>query len=80
MGWGGSASVKGVVGSGKLYLVCVCVVWALQQEIRVLEARRDSLKSHANLSAIAEYRKKEAEYKVRLGELETVSSERDVAR
>ena len=38
------------------------------------------MKSNANLSAIAEYRKKEAEYKSRLEELEAVSAERDVAR
>ena len=46
----------------------------------MLEARRDGLKGHANLSAIAEYRKKEAEYNARLADLEAVSAERDVAR
>ena len=63
-------------------MVSVVRSWSscVQHEIQVLEARRDSLKSSANLKAIAEYRKKEAEYKAKLEELEAVSAERDVAR
>lgn len=46
----------------------------------MLEARRDELKGTANLSAIAEYRLKEAEYKVKLAALEEISAEREAAR
>jgi structural maintenance of chromosome 4 len=46
----------------------------------MLEARRDELKATANLTAIAEYRKKEAEYRAKLAELDEISAQRDGAR
>ncbi|CAI7795967.1 unnamed protein product [Closterium sp. NIES-54] len=45
-----------------------------------LRAELEALKGNLNLSSIAEYRKKEAVYSQRLGELEAVTAERDSVR
>ncbi|CAI5503547.1 unnamed protein product [Closterium sp. Naga37s-1] len=45
-----------------------------------LRAELEALKGNLNLSSIAEYRKKEAVYAQRLGELEAVTAERDSVR
>ncbi|GJP29429.1 hypothetical protein CLOM_g16692 [Closterium sp. NIES-68] len=45
-----------------------------------LRAELETLKGNLNLSSIAEYRKKEAVYSERLGELEAVTAERDTVR
>ncbi|CAI5494544.1 unnamed protein product [Closterium sp. Naga37s-1] len=45
-----------------------------------LRAELEALKGNLNLSSIAEYRKKEAVYAQRLGELEGVTAERDSVR
>ncbi|CAI5484845.1 unnamed protein product [Closterium sp. Yama58-4] len=45
-----------------------------------LRAELEALKGNVNLSSMAEYRKKEAVYAQRLGELEAVTAERDSVR
>jgi len=49
-------------------------------DINTLESEKASLAKNANMGAIAEYRKKEADYLARVSELDTVSEERNAAR
>jgi structural maintenance of chromosome 4 len=49
-------------------------------DISVLETERNTIAKHANMGAIAEYRKKEADYLSRVGELDVVTEERNNAR
>jgi structural maintenance of chromosome 4 len=52
----------------------------LKYEIALLEEARDQLSSSVNMTAIAEYKKKQAEYLGRFVELEASTEERDAAR
>jgi structural maintenance of chromosome 4 len=49
-------------------------------DISVLETERNTIAKHANMGAIAEYRKKEADYLSRVAELDAVTEERNDAR
>ncbi len=44
-----------------------------------MEQERDKLKEYVNMTAIAEYKQKEKEYKERLEELDAVTAERYVS-
>uniref|UniRef100_A0A7S4QBT5 Structural maintenance of chromosomes protein 4 n=1 Tax=Ditylum brightwellii TaxID=49249 RepID=A0A7S4QBT5_9STRA len=52
----------------------------VKRDIALLEKERDTLAKNANMGAIAEYRKKEADYLSRIGELDEVTEERNKAR
>lgn len=52
----------------------------LKSDINILESEKASLAKNANMGAIVEYRKKEADYLARVGELDKVSEERNAAR
>eukprot|EP00548_Thalassiothrix_antarctica_P014783 CAMPEP_0194173054 /NCGR_PEP_ID=MMETSP0154-20130528/7439_1 /TAXON_ID=1049557 /ORGANISM="Thalassiothrix antarctica, Strain L6-D1" /LENGTH=1322 /DNA_ID=CAMNT_0038885969 /DNA_START=60 /DNA_END=4024 /DNA_ORIENTATION=+ len=52
----------------------------LQEQIATLEQERAVLAKDANMAAIAAYRKKEADYLVRVAELDVVTEERQEAR
>merc|ERR1719253_1485604 len=53
---------------------------SLKKDISVLEKEREALAKNANMGAIAEYRKKEADYLIRVADLDQVTSERNEAR
>ncbi|KAL9189612.1 hypothetical protein ACHAXT_009287 [Thalassiosira profunda] len=53
---------------------------SVKNDISVLEKERDSLAKNANMGAIAEYRKKEADYLTRVSDLDQITSERNEAR
>jgi structural maintenance of chromosome 4 len=52
----------------------------VKKDIAVLEREHNTLAKNANMGAIAEYRKKEADYLARVSDLDEVSEERNVAR
>ena len=52
----------------------------LKNEIETLEKERDNLGKNANMSAIAEYRKKETDYLAKVTELDRITDERNEAR
>jgi len=52
----------------------------VKDDIITLEKERDSMAKNANMTAIAEYRKKEADYLARVSELDEVTEERNDAR
>jgi len=52
----------------------------IKNDISVLEKERDTLAKNANMGAIAEYRKKEADYLSRVSDLDQITSERNEAR
>lgn len=52
----------------------------IAQKISILESERNSIAKNANMGAIAEYRKKEADYLARVEELEGVTEQRNEAR
>mmetsp|Transcript_16137 Transcript_16137/g.25120 ORF Transcript_16137/g.25120 Transcript_16137/m.25120 type:complete len:713 (+) Transcript_16137:1-2139(+) len=52
----------------------------LKNDISILEDEHKSLAKNANMGAIAEYRKKEADYFARVSELDAVTEERSTAR
>jgi structural maintenance of chromosome 4 len=52
----------------------------IKEEITVLETERNAIAKNANMGAIAEYRKKEADYLARVTELDGVSEERNAVR
>ena len=52
----------------------------LKREIEELEKERDLLAKTANMTAIAEYRKKEADYLEKVAELDKITDERNEAR
>mmetsp|Transcript_40140 Transcript_40140/g.83997 ORF Transcript_40140/g.83997 Transcript_40140/m.83997 type:complete len:1377 (+) Transcript_40140:128-4258(+) len=53
---------------------------SIKNDISVLEKERDDLAKNANMGAIAEYRKKEADYLSRVSDLDQITSERNEAR
>lgn len=53
---------------------------SIKNDIGVLEKERDTLAKNANMGAIAEYRKKEADYLSRVSDLDQITSERNEAR
>mmetsp|Transcript_4034 Transcript_4034/g.9112 ORF Transcript_4034/g.9112 Transcript_4034/m.9112 type:complete len:1378 (-) Transcript_4034:141-4274(-) len=53
---------------------------SIKNDISVLEKERDTLAKNANMGAIAEYRKKEADYLSRVSDLDQITSERNEAR
>ena len=52
----------------------------LKYEIALIEEERDGMASGVNMTAVAEWKKKDEEYKSRFGELEIVTNERDAGR
>lgn len=52
----------------------------LEWRVSMLEGERDELRSNVNMGAIADYRKKDAEFRARVKDLDEVSSQRDRAR
>lgn len=52
----------------------------IAQNIRLLESERAAIAKNANMGAISEYRKKEADYLARVEELENVTEQRNEAR
>ncbi|OQR89722.1 structural maintenance of chromosomes protein 4 [Achlya hypogyna] len=52
----------------------------LKYELPILVQQRDELKANVNMGAIAEYKKKEKEFAVRVGELDEATSSRDAKR
>ena len=52
----------------------------IKNDINILESEKASLAKNANMGAIVEYRKKEADYLARVSELDKVSEERNAAR
>lgn len=52
----------------------------LKREIEALEKERDLLAKTANMTAIAEYRRKEADYLEKVAELDKITDERNEAR
>lgn len=52
----------------------------LKREINLMEADRDRLKGSINMTALGEFKKKDDEYKSRLGEVEEVTVQRNAAR
>ena len=55
-------------------------VQELKDQIEALEAERNSMAKNANLGAIAEFRKKEADYLAKVAELDEVTEERNKVR
>jgi structural maintenance of chromosome 4 len=53
---------------------------SIKNDISVLEKERDTLAKNANMGAIAEYRKKEADYLSRVSDLDQITNERNEAR
>eukprot|EP00584_Thalassiosira_punctigera_P008532 CAMPEP_0172534302 /NCGR_PEP_ID=MMETSP1067-20121228/6717_1 /TAXON_ID=265564 ORGANISM="Thalassiosira punctigera, Strain Tpunct2005C2" /NCGR_SAMPLE_ID=MMETSP1067 /ASSEMBLY_ACC=CAM_ASM_000444 /LENGTH=1372 /DNA_ID=CAMNT_0013319079 /DNA_START=196 /DNA_END=4314 /DNA_ORIENTATION=- len=53
---------------------------SIKNDITVLEKERDALAKNANMGAIAEYRKKEADYLSRVSDLDQITAERNEAR
>merc|ERR1712238_140431 len=52
----------------------------IKRDISILEEERDSIARNANMGAIAEYRKKEQDYLLRVSELDQVTEQRNEAR
>lgn len=52
----------------------------LKYEIALIEEERDAMASAVNMTAVAEWKKKDGEYKARFEELEAVTGERDAGR
>ena len=52
----------------------------VQYKITMLEEERNALREKVDLSAIAEYYAKDAEYRKRMGELDEITKQRDAAR
>eukprot|EP00578_Thalassiosira_sp_NH16_P013877 CAMPEP_0181124522 /NCGR_PEP_ID=MMETSP1071-20121207/26531_1 /TAXON_ID=35127 /ORGANISM="Thalassiosira sp., Strain NH16" /LENGTH=1385 /DNA_ID=CAMNT_0023209843 /DNA_START=14 /DNA_END=4171 /DNA_ORIENTATION=- len=53
---------------------------SIKNDISTLEKERDTLAKNANMGAISEYRKKEADYLSRVSDLDQITSERNEAR
>ncbi|KAL7431823.1 hypothetical protein ACHAXM_002828 [Skeletonema potamos] len=53
---------------------------SIRNDIAVLEKERDTLAKNTNMGAIAEYRKKEADYLSRVADLDQITTERNEAR
>ena len=52
----------------------------LSGEINILEEERDKMKGNVNMSALMEYLRKDASYRQRLNELESITEERNNMR
>lgn len=52
----------------------------IKESIQILEEEKEVMASNANMTAIAEYRKKEADYLARVGELDEITELRNEAR